>query len=324
MNDDPSLAIGVDLGATKIATALVERSGRVLGARQVPTHADEGSDAVCDRIAGEIRAMIADAPGPVAGIGIGSPGLVDGDRGIVRAAVNLGWAEVHLASEIVRRVGDLPVFVENDANVNAVGEGTFGSAAGSRDYVLLTVGSGLGSGVVSDGRLVTGSRWMAADLGHYAVDPEHGRECPCGHRGCAETVVSGPGLVATVRSMLRERSSGALQLSDGADLTPDAILTAARSGDAVAREAMSLLARWLGEVAAVAAAVVNPDVLVIGGGLGVAAFDLLRDEGERSMYRRLPTTYRDTIRWRAATLSSPAMGSACLVWMQRSPGGGQP
>src|SRR5262249_29529389 len=131
--------------------------------------------------------------------------------GVVRHAVNLGWDEVHLAREISHR-SQLPVLVENDANANAIGEGFFGSAVGSAHYVLLTVGSGLGAGVVSHGRLITGANSIAADLGHFAIDPDHGRMCPCGRRGCAETVASGPGLCAL-----------ASQLGAG-KLTPDAIL----------------------------------------------------------------------------------------------------
>src|SRR5690348_13538799 len=139
MNTAP--AIGVDLGATKIASALVDPSGRVLHARQTPTRASDGAALVCDRIAGEVRALLGESPGDVVGIGIGSPGFVDSDRGVVRSAVNLGWTQLPLADEIRRRLDGLPVFVENDANVIALGEGAFGAAAGSRHYVLLTIGS---------------------------------------------------------------------------------------------------------------------------------------------------------------------------------------
>src|SRR4051812_42956663 len=119
MNTDDKLAIGVDLGATKIASALVDRNGRVLSARQAPTGAGDGAAAVCDRIAAEVRALVAQAPGRVTGVGIGSPGLIDSAAGIVHLAVNLNWTEVPLAAEVARRVGgNLPVYVENDANVN--------------------------------------------------------------------------------------------------------------------------------------------------------------------------------------------------------------
>jgi glucokinase len=285
----------------------------VLLARQTPTHASDGAGAVCDRIANEVRALLAESSRGAVGVGIGSPGFVDGDRGVVRTAVNLAWTELPLANEIRRRLDGLPVFVENDANVIALGEGRFGAAAGSQHYVLLTIGSGLGSGVVSHGRLITGAHWMAADLGHYAIDPDQGRACACGHRGCAETVVSGPGLVAVARDLLRERPAAG-SLADVTELAPDVVLTAARRGDEVAREAVTKLARWLGHVAAVAAAVTEPDVIVIGGGLGTAAFDLIVAVTEQELLRRVPPAYRRAVRVRRATVESSAVGAACLVW----------
>ena len=115
------------------------------------------------------------------------------------------WAgsDVPLAAEVARRLDHaLPVFADNDANANALGEGFFGSARGCRHYVLFTIGSGLGSGLVRDGRIVNGTLGMVSNLGHYALDPEHGLPCPCGRRGCAETIVSGPSLVAATRAML--------------------------------------------------------------------------------------------------------------------------
>src|SRR5688500_18452923 len=139
------LAIGVDLGATKIATALVARDGSVIASRQAPTLAGEGFERVCQRIADEVAALTAgrDADA-LLGVGIGSAGLVDGDAGVVRWAVNLGWRDVPLAAEVARRLDDaLPVFADNDANANALGEGFFGSARGCRHYVLFTIGSGL-------------------------------------------------------------------------------------------------------------------------------------------------------------------------------------
>src|SRR4051812_7343763 len=262
---DNRLAIGIDVGATKIAGALVTRAGEVLCARQTPTVASQGATAVCDRIATEIRALLELAQGQVLGVGMGSPGLVDSRAGIVRGAVNLKWTEVPLACEIQQRLSNLPVFIENDANANAIGEGYFGSAVGSEHFALLTIGSGLGSGVVSHGRIVTGARSMAADLGHYSIDPENGLPCVCGHRGCAETVASGPGLVAAMKRILAA-GSRASRLKDSTELTTDQILAAARAGDAAALMAFREVARVVGEISTIVAAVIDPDVIVIGGG----------------------------------------------------------
>jgi glucokinase len=308
--DQDSYAIGVDLGATKIATALVTRAGEVIESRNSPTEPASGPTAVCDRIASEIKALM--HLHPVVGVGIGSPGLVDGMAGVVRGAVNLKWSEVHLAREISHRLNNLAVFIENDANANALGEGFFGSAKGSEHYLLLTIGSGLGSGIVSHGRLITGARSMASDLGHYSIDSENGRPCACGNRGCAETIASGPGLAATARWLIGSRPTGA-NLKQADDLASDKILSAARAKDEIALKAVAMMARVVGEIGAVASAVIDPDVLVIGGGLGVAAFDLIETNVKREMRRRLPPP-QPLPDVRVATLVNSALGAASLVW----------
>ena len=295
-----SLAIGIDLGATKIASALVTRDGKVLASRQCETLVHEGSAAVFDRIAAEVNALRAATQEKILGVGIGSPGIIDSARGIVCGAVNLQWKNVPLADEVASRLCDLPVVVENDANVNAVGEGYFGSAVGSRDYVLLTIGSGLGSGIVAGGKLITGAHSFT-DLGHYSLDPDHGLMCRCGHRGCAETICSGPGLVNAARSTFTDSAQ---------------ILQAARNANPAALAAISLLAKSMGHIAAVAAAVVDPDVIILGGGLGVAAIDLIQDEMSREFLRRVPKCFPPPT-LRPATLPSPAMGAATLVWSRR-------
>jgi glucokinase len=260
----------------------------------------EGASAVCDRIAGEIRSLLGETS-HVAGVGIGSPGIIDSDTGIVRDAVNLQWRQVPLAREISARLDGIDVTIANDADANAIGEGMFGSAVSCRNYVLLTIGSGLGCGVVSGGTLVGGRDGIAADLGHFSLDPDRGIRCRCGNIGCAETIVSGPGLVA---------------LAGGASTAND-IVTAARAGDPVAASAINALAIALGHIAAVAAAVVNPELVIIGGGLGVAAFDLFEETAEREMRRRLPPSYRG-VELRVATLASPAIGAASLVFARGS------
>ena len=310
MSDE--LAIGVDLGATKIATALVTRGGKVLASLQTPTLASEGSAAVFDRIAAEIRSLLHSLPLPpgegrgegerrtVLGIGIGSAGLIDNDSGTVVVATNLNWENVPLAREVSRRLNNIATFVENDANANVLGEGYYGSAVGCQHYVLITLGSGLGCGIVSHGRLITGASALAGNLGHYSIDPDNGIACVCGHRGCAEMIASGPGLAALV----------------GDGQTPDEILTAARTGDALASSAVAKMAKVVGEVATVTAAVIDPQVLIIGGGLGVAAFDLIHEGIAREMSRRLPPPQK-VPPLRAAALASPAVGAATLVWERR-------
>ncbi|HEY9527832.1 MAG TPA: ROK family protein, partial [Anaerolineales bacterium] len=150
-------AIGIDLGATKIASVLLSHSGEVLKSSQISTRAEEGPLAVLDRVAEQILDLAQQSPGTVAGVGIGSPGKVDSNRGVVYNAVNLGWTEVDLTEEITSRIHQsLPVWVQKDANLSALGEYYFGACRDVQDFVYLGLGSGLGAGIVSGGRLLTG------------------------------------------------------------------------------------------------------------------------------------------------------------------------
>jgi len=318
MEPDDFLAIGLDVGATKIAAALVARDGRVIASRQAPTGVSQGPEAVLDRIAAEANALLAQGDGRLKGIGIGSPGQVISDEGVVVNAVNMGWERVRLVEEIRSRLAqDLPVWIQKDANASALGEYYYGAARGCEDFIFLGLGSGLGGGVMVGGRLVTGVNWNAAEVGHLSLDPEEGLLCACGQRGCAETVVSGPGLAAVTRLLLeREPAPGrpATTLSLDGDLTPARILTAARAGDELALEGLAAVGRALGRVAAAAVALLNPGRIVIGGGLGVAAFDLLLPSLQAELNRRTLLSSLSTLRILPSELASPAVGAACLVW----------
>ncbi len=168
-----TLAVGIDLGATKIASALVTESGGVLASRQTLTRSQDGADAVLQRIATEINALLTGAGERVAGIGMGTPGIVNPGEGVVRNAVNLGWDEVPLVSGVRKHLEhDLPVFVGKDTNASALGEYYFGAGSGCRDFVYLSIGSGLGGGLIVNGQIVTGSAWQSSELGHISLDPQ--------------------------------------------------------------------------------------------------------------------------------------------------------
>jgi glucokinase len=311
------VTIGIDLGATKIAGGLVDEHGALLAEAHALTRAAEGAPAVIARIAQVVQQLMGRAHAPVTGVGIGTPGLVDGAAGIVRNAVNLNWhGEVPLAHAVAATVAErtglrLPVYVENDANAQAVGEVVFGAGKGLDSLVLLTIGSGLGGGVIANGRLVAGATYTAAELGHLVIDPD-GRRCACGLHGCVETVVSGPGLVKTVRELL-DTGHGDSVLRGNVELTAADVLAAARSGDAPALAALDVTARWLGITLASAVAVVNPAAIVIGGGLGLAAFDLLIPGAQRELARRVIPQSLDKLQIVPAQVTSSAVGGAALV-----------
>ena len=308
-----SLAIGVDLGATKIAAALVTSEGKVLASRQTPTLTSEGPPAVLARVAAEIQALLSQADGPVAGIGIGTPGIVIPSEGVVRNAVNLGWLEVPLVKGVTQRLGlDLPVWVQKDTNASALGEYYFGAAQGCSDFVYLSIGSGLGGGIIANSQIITGAGWQASELGHLSLDP-NGRVCACGLRGCAETVVSGPGLLAVTRARLAE---GVLptSLRDSAELNSAMVVRAGRQQDPLALDVFEEVGAKLGIIMGVCVAVLNPAVIVIGGGLGLAAFDLILPAAHRELERRvIASSYRD-LQIVPSRLTSSAVGPSCLVW----------
>jgi glucokinase len=265
-------AIGVDVGATKIALALVTRAGRVVSARQTETRVPEGTDAVIHRIASEVDALAAVADEAILGVGVGVPGLVNPDAGVVVHAVNMGWTNVPLRERVRAQIGlNVPVRVENDLRGAARGEFLFGAARGMDDFVLFSIGSGFGSAAMVHGQVVHGANFFASELGHFVIDPQ-GRVCTCGLRGCAETVLSGRGLIDTTRDVLKRGIASTLHADD---LTTNAILDAARQHDAAACAALEKMGEWLGIVMASASAWLNPARMVLGGGLGLAAFDLL-------------------------------------------------
>ncbi len=311
------LAVGVDLGATKIASALVSDTGRVLTARQTLTRSQDGPEAVLKRIAAEVNALLASVRIPVAGIGIGTPGIIVPSEGVVRNAVNLGWDEVPLVSGVRNRLEyDLPVFGQKDTNASALGEFYFGAALGCSDFVYLSIGSGLGGGIIANGQIITGAAWQSSELGHISLNPQ-GRLCACGLHGCAETVVSGPGLIALTRERL---ISGSIptSLADARELTSASILAAARARDALALDVFTEMGEALGVVMAACVAVLNPARFVIGGGLGLAAFDLIVPPARRALAQRVIQSSIVTLEIIPSALQSSAIGPSCLVWYSRN------
>jgi glucokinase len=317
-----SVAIGIDLGATKVAGALVNDQGQTLAEGRALTEAKAGEATVMARIAEVVAQLLAQAPSltpePVIGVGIGSPGLVDGAAGIVRDAVNLGWREVPLAELAARAITShtgrtLPVWVENDANSQAVGELIFGAGRGLHSFALVAIGTGLGGGIIANRQLIAGATYTAAEMGHLSLDPDGGRLCACGLRGCVETVVSGPGLVKTVRELMAKNS----QTSLPTEFSAEDVVVAARKGDALALAALKETARWLGIALSAYVVLLNPDAIIIGGGLGESAFDLLIPIARVELARRaLPQSYA-RLQIVPAQVVSSATGAAALVWQNQ-------
>ena len=312
-----NFAIGIDIGGTKIASVLLSERGELVDSAQMLTRPEEGEQAVFDRVADQILEFARQKPGAIVGVGIGSPGKVDSKHGVVYDAVNLAWKEVHLVEEISRRIGpDLPLWIQKDTNLNALGEHYFGACQGCDDFVYIGVGSGLGAGIISDGRLITGGDWYAADVGHLSVDPD-GPLCVCGGHGCAELAASGPGLVRLTRQKLAHPSTNSI-LTDQAELTPANVLTAAQAGDTLALEALREVGHILGIVMSACTVILNPCSFVMGGGLGLAGFDFIVPGIREELIRRTLPNHRGAMKIVPSQVESPAIGSACLVWYARA------
>ena len=311
-----NFAIGIDIGATKIASVILSETGESVDTSQMLTLPDEGMKAVFDKVAEQILDLERQKPGAVVGVGIGSPGRVDSSRGIVYDAVNLGWKEVNLIEEISSRLSRLanavPIWIQKDTNLNALGEYYFGACQDCKDFIYIGVGSGLGAGIISNGQLITGSDWYAADVGHLSIDPD-GSLCVCGGRGCAELVASGPGLERVTKQMLADASAKSI-LSDQVELTPADVLAAAGEGDTVALNALTEVGRVLGIVMSACTVILNPARFVIGGGLGSAGFDFILPTIREEISRRTIPNHRSQMDITQSRVESPAVGAACLVW----------
>ena len=311
--------IGIDVGATKIAAALVSSKGQLLATHQEETRAWEGAERVIARMSAVADQLIGFAldsedgsPLALLGIGIGIPGEVNSQEGTVRDAVNLGWGEVNLVSEMRRGLNrEIAIRIDTDANASTLGEFHFGAARGHNDFVYLSIGSGLGAGVFVNGHLVTGTTWKAADLGHVSLDPD-GRSCKCGQRGCPETVVSGPGLINLAGEYLDQGGHNS-RLAGLEPMTTKQVITAAREGDALALAVLEEVGRYLGMAMSIPVSVTNPSLVVIGGGLGLAAFDLLVPAAIIELRRRVLPVLYEQLQIVPSGMDSSAIGAASLV-----------
>lgn len=269
-----SLTIGIDIGGTKVAAGVVDESGQVLARARRRTPSRD-PDHLVDVVSEIARQLLIDHD--VAAIGVGAAGFVDADRTTVLFAPNLAWRDTPLRDEIAARV-NLPVFVENDANAAAWGEYRFGAGENLPHLVVLTIGTGIGAGLILDGRLYRGGFGIAGEPGHVRVVPG-GRQCGCGNLGCWEQYCSGSALVRAAQEIATERPEDGrrlLELADGVEGIDGPVVTrAAQEGDAAAIDCFQEVGRWLGQGMVDLAAVIDPLRFVIGGGVSDAGELLL-------------------------------------------------
>ncbi|MGQ0466020.1 MAG: ROK family glucokinase [Sporichthyaceae bacterium] len=307
--------VGVDVGGTKLAAGLVAADGAILTRAQVPSERANPA-ATVEQVAAVLAALGSGAAGLPVGVGVA--GFVAADRSTVVRAPNLDWRNVEFGADLAKRLG-VPVVVENDANAAAWGEARFGAGRGVRAMVAVTVGTGIGGGIVSAGVLQRGGNGMAAEIGHLPLVLD-GKACPCGQQGCWEQYASGTALLRVARYLADSGKPAAAALreacgGDSAQLTGAMVTAAAAAGDLAALHLLGEIGEWLGRGLAALAAVLDPECFVIGGGLA-AAGDLLLVPARESLAMRLPAgAQRPPIPIRAAALGNDAgiVGAADLV-----------
>jgi glucokinase len=288
--------VGVDLGGTNIVAGALSEDGTVVALRGEPTRADQGADAVIDRIVRIIDTVIAETiaqtgikRSDVVGVGVGAPGPLQRERGIVVTTPNLGWTNFPLRDVVRERTG-IETRIDNDANCATFGEFWLGAARGGRNVVGMTIGTGIGGGLILDGKLYHGSSDVAGEIGHATIDVT-GRLCKCGNYGCLEAYASGPSIAARAREAVTgDEDSLLYRLVQGelGRITAATVYEAAKLGDEAAIDVVRETARFLGAGIANLLNIFNPDVVVLAGGVtqaGDTLFEPLRKEVKKRAFR---------------------------------------
>lgn len=310
-----ALTIGVDVGGTKVAAGVVDTEGNILVSTRRPTPSASPAH-VEETIAALVTELRRDHE--VEAVGIGAAGFIDADRSRVLFAPNLAWRDEPLRDDVAKRIG-LPVVVENDANAAAWAEYRFGAGRGEKDLVCVTVGTGIGGGVVLDGQLYRGRHGIGAEFGHMQVVPD-GRRCGCGQRGCWEQYCSGRALLHEAREIAdvqAEFGARLLALGGGEPEGIEAVevTQAALEGDPAALACFEEIGGWLGQGLADLAALLDPGVFVVGGGVADAG-KLLLEPARRVFGERLTGAgHRPVAEIRLARLGNEAglVGAADLA-----------
>ena len=266
---------GIDVGGTSVKCGLFQTDGVLVEKWEIPTRKENSGEAILPDIAKTILDKIAERKldkEEIDGVGIGVPGPVN-ERGEVPCAVNLFWGFKEVTKELTELTG-LPSKAGNDANVAALGEAWKGAAAGAKNVILVTLGTGVGGGIIVDGKIIDGSRGYGGVIGHMTVDPFDDRVCNCGKTGCLELYASATGIVYETKKALKDFKE-ATSLRDLDEVTAKDIFDAAKEGDTFAKERVDELGQKLALAAGNIALMVDPEVFVIGGGVSRAGQILL-------------------------------------------------
>lgn len=316
MNSKP-YSIGIDIGGTNSVFGIVDRSGKVIAKGSIKTKGYKDFNDYLDHLYEGLSKLIKehDAEGKISGIGIGAPGANYHTGEIVNAA-NLNWGEnLPIAWLVSEKFGGIPVTVTNDANAATMGEMVYGAAKGMKDFMMITLGTGVGSGIVSNGKLVYGHDGLAGELGHVVVERK-GRECGCGRKGCLETYCSSTGVVRTAKEFLKSDEPSKLRELDPDKITSKDVYDAAVAGDKMAKDIFNFTGQMLGEALADFTAYSSPEAFILFGGL-MRSGDLLLEPLKKAFDESLLFIYTDKPKILVSQLNEDdgaVLGASALGW----------
>lgn len=280
--------IGVDVGGTNVKVALVDKAGSIVFTDTVPTRAEMGYEYTISNMIKAISDVMKEAKvtkDAVEGIGFGFPGQIDCDNGIVRLAPNIpGWVNIPIADIVSKEFG-VPVKVDNDVRCAALAELNYGAGKGAQNLICITVGTGIGSGLIVNGKLVRGASNAAGELGHIKLQMENGPLCGCGDHGCLEAFASGPAIVAMAEEYIKGGKSTKYRELAKNEITPYYVCEAAKQGDVVAKKIFEIIGTYIGIGLSSVVNLLNPEKIVIGGGVADAG-DLLFNPIKEALVKR--------------------------------------
>ncbi|MGA3287833.1 MAG: ROK family protein [Bacteroidota bacterium] len=312
------VVLGVDIGGTNTKFGYVDKSGNLLAEGEMPTEAHRPAEEFFERLHNQAEILFESKKEnlKLVGIGLGAPNA-NYYKGTIEQPPNLSWKFVDVVA-LLHRWYSIPIALTNDANAAALGEMLFGAAKGMKDFIVITLGTGLGSGIVANGELIYGHDGFAGEIGHTIVDP-NGRQCGCGRRGCLETYASASGIRRTVEELLKMPDSPSELCEISLEqITSKRIFEAAQRGDKLALEAFELTGRYLGMKLADSVAHTSPEAIILFGGLA-AAGDFIFSPTKKYMEKYLLDIFKNKVRLLPSGLpkgNSAILGAAALMWKQ--------
>ncbi|CDN32209.1 Glucokinase [Mucinivorans hirudinis] len=318
------LAVGIDIGGTNSVFGLVDREGNMYGEGVIPTKKYPDFDQYLEELYIGIQSIIKayDEPCELVGIGIGAPNA-NYYQGTIENAANLIWqGRVPFVEKFKKYFPNLPVIITNDANAAAIGEMMYGAAKGMRDFIVVTLGTGLGSGFVANGEMIYGSDSYAGELGHVVISGGE-RQCGCGRKGCLETYVSATGIKRTAFKLLADHlEESEFRNVTYNDLTAEMITKAALAGDPLAIEAYEYTGMMLGKALADAVTITSPEAIILFGGLAKAG-KYIFEPTKRSMEMNMLRNFRNKVKLLPSGISgknAAVLGASSLAWQEREKG----